>query len=99
MSAYVLAAANQGWWEPHTAAGTPGVGIPGGPWQYMAGGVNDRAVTGTLVDMTAAPYSVDNTGATDVGAITNSAIAAEGENTVFYFPPGTYLLEIGRAHV
>lgn len=90
MALWTLPAANQGWWTEGTAAGTPGVGVPGGIFQYLAGGVNDRAVTGTLVDITQAPYNADNTGVDDVRDIVDQAWIDASGPTVIYFPPGTY---------
>lgn len=82
----------QGWWTPGTAEGTPGVGVPGGIDQYIAGGVNDRAVTGSVIDVTASPYNADNTGATDTSTAIWSAITAASNGDVIYLPAGTYKL-------
>lgn len=86
---WALPSANQGWWTPGTAAGTPGVGVPGGIEQYLAGGVNDRAVTGTVRNVVTA-HSADNTGATDVSTAVQAAITAASSGDVIYFPAGTY---------
>lgn len=86
---------NTGWWTPHTAAGTPGVGIPGGFRQYTAGKINDRAVIGALVDLTEAPYNVVpydgvSNGTTSIHTAINQAIIdAAGTPTVLYLPGGT----------
>lgn len=86
---------NQGWWTFNAAAGTPGVGVPGGIDQYLSGGINDRAVTGTLVDITQAPYSADATGVIAVDAILQQAIDDASGPTVIYFPAGTFLFDDG----
>src|SRR5687768_6276033 len=84
---YVLPAANQGGWS--------NVGVPGGIGQYLAGGVNDRAVTGAVINITAPPYNADNTGVADCQPALVAALAAAGENTVIYFPAGTYRFTTG----
>lgn len=91
---WTLPAANQGWWTPGTAEGTPGVGIPGGMAQYLAGGVNDRATTGTVINVVSA-HGADNTGATDCQAAVAAALTAASGPTVIYFPAGTYRLDTG----
>lgn len=88
MAIYVLPTANQGNWD----AGTE-VGVTGGIEQYLAGGVNDRAVSGTVLDVTQAPYSADNTGVADATSAINSAIAAASSGDVVYFPAGTYRVD------
>lgn len=86
---WALPSANQGWWTPETAEGTPGTGVPGGFDQYLAGGANDRAVTGNLINVVTA-HSADNTGTTDVSTAINAAITAASNGDVIYFPAGTY---------
>ncbi len=84
-------ATGQGEWTVGQAAGTPGgTGIPGGIDQYLAGGVNDRAVTGTVRNVTAAPYNADSTGVVSANAAVAAAYAAANPGDVIYFPPGTY---------
>ncbi len=90
MSVWAPPSISQGYWTAETY-----IGIPGGIAQYAAGGVNDRAVTGTLVNMTSAPYSVDNTGSVSVDSALATAIAAASGPTVLYFPAGTYLFDTG----
>ena len=82
----------QGWWTPNTAEGTPGVGVPNGIDQYIAGGINDRATTGIVIDVTAAPHNADKTGVTDTSAAIWSAIMSASEGDVVYLPPGRYKL-------
>ena len=86
---WTLPAANQGAWVPGT-----NIGVPGGIDQYLAGGVNDRATTGTVINAVSA-HSADNTGATDCQAAIVAALAAASGPTVVYFPAGTYLLDSG----
>jgi hypothetical protein len=86
---WTLPAANQGNWTPHTAAGTPGVGVPGGIDQYREGGANER-LTSAGIDVTEAPYNADNTGATDASSAIQAAIVAAVSGQVVYLPPGTY---------
>lgn len=70
-------------WEPGVD-----VGVIGGIDQYRPGGASARTV---LHDVTAAPFSVDNTGATSVNsAIQTNIIATVGTNEVCYFPYGVY---------
>ena len=83
----------QGWWTPNTAEGTPGTGIPGGFEQYLAGGASDRAVTGTVIDVTQAPYNADPTGVASVSTAVGAAWTAASPGDVIYFPPGTYRFE------
>jgi hypothetical protein len=54
----------------------------------VRGGIPAR--TGTVRNVTSAPYSADNTGATDAGAAINSAITASSSNDIVYLPAGTY---------
>lgn len=90
MSVWAPPSVNQGNWEPGVD-----VGVVGGIEQYLAGGVNDRAVTGTLVNM-ATTYSLDTDGTTDCTADLATAIAAASGPTVLYFPTGTYLFSTGN---
>jgi chitodextrinase len=53
----------------------------------VKGGIPTRT---TLIDVTAAPYNADKTGATDSVAAINAAITAASSNSVVYFPAGTY---------
>jgi hypothetical protein len=87
---YVLPPENQGNWTPGVH-----VGVDGGIEQYLAGGVNDRAVTGNVIDVTQAPYNADNTGVSDVKAAVQNALSAAVEGDVVYFPDGTYRFESG----
>lgn len=48
-----------------------------------------------LIDVTQAPYNVDNTGASDATAGINSAISAAPSNAVIYLPPGLYNVTSG----
>jgi hypothetical protein len=81
---------NQGWWTPGTH-----IGVAGGFEQYTAGGASDRAVTGTLVDITAAPYNADPTGVIPADTAITNAIALASGPTVIYFPAGTYKITNG----
>jgi hypothetical protein len=83
-------AANQGAWLPGTD-----VGVPDGIAQYIAGGENDRAVTGNVINVVTA-HSADNTGVSDVKAAVEAAIAAASSGDVIYFPAGTYLFATGQ---
>lgn len=87
---WTLPAANQGAWEPGVD-----IGVDGGIDQYLAGGINDRAVTGTVIDVTQAPYSADNTGATAVDTAVQAAITAADPGDVVYFPAGTFKFDTG----
>ena len=64
-------------------------GIPGGiPNRNYDGGIND-------IDVTAAPYSADNTGETNAATAINNALTAcgtDGDCDVVYLPTGTYLI-------
>jgi hypothetical protein len=93
-----LPSANQGWWLPETIEGTPGTGIPGGLEQYLAGGENDRAETGTVVNVVTA-HSADNTGATSVNTAVAAAISAVSSGGVIYFPAGTYKFTAGGINI
>jgi len=62
---------------------------------YLAGGVSDRAVSGTVINVTSAPYNADNTGATNCKAAVQAAMAAAVSGDVVYFPAGTYLFSEG----
>lgn len=66
------------------------------PWDVgttvgVLGGVPSRT---NLIDITAAPYSADNTGATDVTVKINTAITAASSNDVVYFPAGSYQIGV-----
>ena len=62
-------------WTPGVTVGVPG-GIP-----------TDRT---HRIDVTKAPYSADNTGATDAQPAIKKAIADAKDNDVVYLPAGTY---------
>jgi hypothetical protein len=91
MPTWTLPTANQGSWES--------VGIPGGLDQYLAGGVNDRAVTGTVIDVTASPYNADPTGVANCRDAIVAAVAAATTDTVIYFPAGTYRFSTGYIYL
>ena len=84
---------NQGWWTPGVDEGMPGVGVPGGIFRFLAGGSEDRAVNGTIIDVTQAPHSADNTGASDATAAIQSAINSAIAGDVVYLPAGNYRLD------
>jgi hypothetical protein len=67
-------------WTPGVAVGVPG-GIP-----------TDR---NHLIDVTKAPYSADNTGATDASPAIKKAVADAKDNDVVYLPAGTYRVNSG----
>lgn len=95
-AAWSLPATAQGVWPVGQAAGTPGgTGIPGGIDQYLAGGANDPAVTGTVHDVTASPYNADPTGTVSASAAVAAAWAAAVPGDVVYFPAGRYRFESG----
>lgn len=81
--------ANQGAWLPGT-----NVGVLGGIEQYIAGGVNDRATTGNVINVVTA-HSADNTGTADVKSAVEAAISAASSGDVIYFPAGIYLFAAG----
>ena len=56
----------------------------------VAGGIPVRS--GTTITVTDAPYSADNTGATDAGGAINTAVASASSNDVVYLPAGLYKL-------
>lgn len=85
---WTLPTANQGWWTGGTT-----LGVDGGMLQYIAGGVADRAVSGTVRNVTQGPFNADNTGATDVTAGVQAAIDASSYGDVVYFPAGRYLFD------
>ncbi len=64
------------------------MGIPGGLEQYLAGGVNDRAVTGTVINVVSA-HGADPTGVTNCYTAVAAAVAAASGPTVIYFPTGS----------
>lgn len=96
---FALPSVNQGAWLPGT-----NVGVPGGIEQYLAGGANDRAVTGNVINVVTA-HSADNTGATNVSTAVAAAISAATAGDVIYFPAGTYkftgivYIPIGKANI
>lgn len=92
MADWTLPATAQGWWTHGTNADTPGVGVPGGIEQYLSGGVNDRAVVGGLIDVTASPHNADDTGATDTSGAIWSAITAAPNGSVVSLPAGRFKL-------
>jgi hypothetical protein len=64
-------------------------------WDFAVGwnlGIRGGRVapTGTIINVTNAPYNADWTGATDAGAAIQSAINAAASNDVVYLPPGFY---------
>lgn len=65
-------------WRPGVAAGVPG-GIPA-----------DR---GRRIDVTAAPFRADRTGATDARSAIAEAIANAAEGDVVWLPAGTYRID------
>lgn len=69
---------------------TPGTrtGVVGGIAQYRPGGASQRI---TLIDVTAAPYNADDTGATNAAAAIQSAINAATSGQVVWIPAGDYL--------
>jgi len=91
---WALPSTSQGAWTPNTDEGLAGVGIPGGFEQYLAGGVNDRAVTGNVINVVTA-HGADNTGASNVASAVGAAWAAANPGDVIYFPAGTYRFESG----
>jgi hypothetical protein len=54
----------------------------------VRGGIPAR--TGTVIDVTQAPYGADKTGSTNAGAIISSAISAASSNDIVYLPAGLY---------
>ena len=95
---WAVPSANQGWWLPETAEGTPGTGIPGGLEQYLAGGASDRAVTGTVVNVVT-DHSADNTGVSSVNSAVAAALSAVTSGGVIYFPAGTYKFTAGGLNI
>jgi hypothetical protein len=87
---WALPSTAQGAWTPNTTAGTPGVGIPGGFDQYLAGGANDRAVTGTVHDVTASPYFVAPNNNQTTGTITSGTTLLTVANAAG-FEVGNYI--------
>lgn len=78
---------------------TPGThtGVTGGIEQYLPGGASERT---TLLDVTQAPYNVDNTGVSDASPGIDDAIAdaiAANDGTVVYLPAGEYRCVSGFA--
>lgn len=71
---------------------TPGsdVGVSGGIAQFLPGGGSQRT---TLHDVTAAPFSVSNTGSAEVNTSINANISAVATNQVLYFPYGLYYFD------
>jgi len=53
----------------------------------VRGGIPTRT---NIIDVTQAPYNVDNTGATETSAAITSAIAGVADGSVIYFPSGIY---------
>lgn len=95
---WALPSANQGWWTPGTAEGAPGVGVPGGIAQYLAGAANDRAVTGNVINVVSA-HGADNTGSASVNSAVSAAISAAASGDVIYFPAGTYKFTSGSINI
>lgn len=62
---------------------------------FIAGGASDRAVTGTVINITDSPYNADNTGVTNCKPALQAAWAAASSGDVIYFPAGTYLFTEG----
>ena len=81
---WVLPAANQRVWVPGT-----NTGVTGGINQYRVGGASART---NLIDVSAAPYNADKTGATSCNVAVQAAIDASSANDVIYFPAGLYKL-------
>lgn len=73
---------NSGYWTIGTDCG-----VDGGIDQYRPGGASERT---NEIDVTAAPYNADNTGATNVTAALQAAINDATEGDVVYLPAGTY---------
>lgn len=73
---------------------TPGVavGVPGGIDSFLAGGAKERK---TIVDVTKAPYSADNSGSTNAGPAIQNAVNDALPGTVLYLPAGTYRFDSG----
>ena len=88
--AFELPEENQGNWTVGVD-----VGVDGGIGQYLAGGRNDRALTGNVIDVTQAPYNADYTGLENVREAVAAAIAAAAPGDVIYFPAGKYLFSSG----
>jgi len=62
----------------------------------VIGGIDSvNSVRTTIVDVTAAPYNVDNTGNQDAGTQINLAISEANPNTIIYLPAGIYRLDNG----
>ena len=89
-----IPSANEGNWLVGINAG-----IPGGVRQYTAGQANDRASTGTVIDMTAAPYNCDPTGVADCRDALQDAINAVSGITLIWFPPGRYRFDSGNIYI
>lgn len=81
MSLYTLPSRNQGIYIEDAAYGC---GVPGGIFQYLAGGINDRAVTGTVVDM-ADVYDLNQDGEEPINEALVLAVAAAIGPTVLFF--------------
>lgn len=67
------------------------VGVPGGIDRFLPGGANART---RLIDVTRAPYNVDNSGVDDAARGINMAIAAAKAGDVVYLPAGTYRTDV-----
>jgi hypothetical protein len=80
-------------WTPGTAIGTPGVGVPGGLWQYLAGGVNDRATTGNVLNIL--DFGADPTGESSSYAAMEAASAEAVAGDVIYMPAGRFVHDTG----
>jgi hypothetical protein len=84
----------QGWWTPHTPeptpGSTPGVGVPDGFERFTAGGAEDRAVFGTVRNVTDSPYNADPTGGADATSAIQAAITASASGDLVWVPAGSY---------
>lgn len=84
-----------GYYTRHTAANTPGVGIPGGIARFRPGGADAR----TIVDLTQAPYNINSYGPTDsiTGMLQQAMNDARdaGANRVLLLPAGSWEMNGG----
>lgn len=85
MADYVLDSDLRGQWLLGTNCG-----VDGGIEQYRPGGASARTIE---IDVTAAPYNADNTGATSARAAIQAAINAATTGRVVKLPAGRYLID------